>query len=163
MFSSFWGVKIENSLELRITNYKESLGKTLSGFFYTYNFQIAKSANCQIARSSYAFKVSDLKDIGPKPKVNMQWKGNMPKSLSFTALHNPKVKYSISKNSTIILGNSLVLVHLLFFQLSLSKLTLSLGVYTNLLRSSLCPLNTTIVLWNESPKTTERKVKSSFT
>ena len=163
MFSSFQGAKIKNNFELRIMNYKKPLSKTLSGFFYIYNFQINKSTNFQIVKSSYAFEVSDLKNTNPKPKVSIQWKGNIPKSFSFTALYNPKAKYSISKNSTIILGDSLVLIYLLFFQLSLSELMLNLGVRTNSLRLPLCPSSTAIVLWNENPKATEKKVKNNFT
>ena len=152
MFSYFQGAKIKNNFELRIMNCKKPLSKTLSGFFIsiiisklTYR-QIVKLSNCQITKSSYAFEVSDLKNTNPKPKVSIQWKGNIPKSFSFTALYNPKAKYSISKNSTIILGDSLVLIYLLFFQLSLSELMLNLGVRTNSLRLPLCPSSTAIVL-----------------
>lgn len=160
MFSSFQGAKIKNNFELRIMNCKKPLSKTLSGFFISI---ISKLSNQQIAKSSYAFEVSDLKNTNPKPKVSIQWKGNIPKSFSFTALYNPKAKYSISKNSTIILGDSLVLIYLLFFQLSLSELMLNLGVRTNSLRLPLCPSSTAIVLWNENPKATEKKVKNNFT
>ena len=160
MFSSFQGAKIKNNFELRIMNCKKPLSKTLSGFFISI---ISKLSNQQIANSSYAFEVSDLKNTNPKPKVSIQWKGNIPKSFSFTALYNPKAKYSISKNSTIILGDSLVLIYLLFFQLSLSELMLNLGVRTNSLRLPLCPSSTAIVLWNENPKATEKKVKNNFT
>ena len=160
MFSSFQGAKIKNNFELRIMNCKKPLSKTLSGFFISI---ISKLSNQQIAKSSYAFEVSDLKNTNPKPKVSMQWKGNIPKSFSFTALYKPKAKYSISKNSTIILGDSLVLIYLLFFQLSLSELMLNLGVRTNSLRLPLCPSSTAIVLWNENPKATEKKVKNNFT
>ena len=160
MFSSFQGAKIKNNFELRIMNCKKPLSKTLSGFFISI---ISKSTNCQITKSSYAFEVSDLKNTNPKPKVSIQWKGNIPKSFSFTALYNPKAKYSINKNSTIILGDSFVLIYLLFFQLSLSELMLNLGVRTNSLRLPLCPSSTAIVLWNENPKATEKKVKNNFT
>ena len=160
MFSSFQGAKIKNNFELRIMNCKKPLSKTLSGFFISI---ISKLSNRQITKSSYAFEVSDLKNTNPKPKVSIQWKGNIPKSFSFTALYNPKAKYSISKNSTIILGDSLVLIYLLFFQLSLSELMLNLGVRTNSLRLPLCPSSTAIVLWNENPKATEKKVKNNFT
>ena len=104
-----------------------------------------------------------MKNTNPKPKVSIQWKGNIPKSLRRTALYNPKAKYNISKNSTIILGDSLVLIYLLFFQLSLSELMLNLGVRTNSLRLPLCPSSTAIVLWKENPKATEKNVKNSFT
>ena len=160
MFSSFQGAKIKNNFELRIMNCKKPLSKTLSGFFISI---ISKLSNQQIAKSSYAFEVSDLKNTNPKPKVSIQWKGNIPKSFSFTALYNPKAKYRISKNYTIILGDSLVLIYLLFFQLSLSELMLNLGVRTNSLRLPLCPSSTAIVLWNENPKATEKKVKNNFT
>ena len=160
MFSSFQGAKIKNNFELRIMNCKKPLSTRLTVFFISI---ISKLSNQQIAKSSYAFEVSDLKNTNPNPKVSIQWKGNIPKSFSFTALYNPKAKYSISKNSTIILGDSLVLIYLLFFQLSLSELMLNLGVRTNSLRLPLCPSSTAIVLWKENPKATEKKVKNNFT
>ena len=112
---------------------------------------------------NYAFDVSDLKNTNPKPKVSIQWKGNIPKSFSRIALYNPKRKYNISKNSTIILGDSFVLIYLLFFQLSLRELMLNLGVRTNSLRLPVCPSNTAIELWKEKPSATEKNVTNSFT
>lgn len=110
----------------------------------------------------YALAVKLLKKTKLKPRNNIKWNGNSPKSFKGTALYMPKRKYNIKANSNIILGDSFLAKYLLPFQLWVRLFMLNLGVRTNSLRLPMWPSSTAMELCKEKPKATEKKVKNSF-
>lgn len=115
-----------------------------------------------IGGHTYALAVRELKNTNPKPKNNIKWNGNNPKSFKGMALYIPNKKYIISNASNIMFGDNFLAKYLFPFQLSVRLLMLNFGVLTNSLLFPICPSKTAIELCKEKPKATEKKVKNIF-